>query len=221
MNSEKDSAKANPSEPQFKQTALKDVTAGHIHIEQIVQKIVNLGLPFSSQQLRFAQFLANTTYASLLVGGFWRLWHYGVDGQTLLMIILGSVLLFLTCVYYAWFWKPRGQSRYIPFRRLAIVACIAIPLLTGGGFFIWKATPPTQVVVLVANFANAQNADYRDDRGVTKQILRNLIEATEPYADVKVQALDRTIRVQEGSEVAQEIGRESCREKIKISDVDK
>lgn len=207
MNFEKDSAKANPSEPQFQQTALKDVTAGHIHIEQIVQKIVNLGLLFNSQHLQFAQFLANTVYISLLVIGFWRLRQHGADGQTLFMLVLGSVLLSLTGVYYAWFWKPEMQDkRSQRVRRFAMIACVAIPLLTGSGFFAWRALPPPQILVLVSNFANSQNADYRDDRGVTERILRNLIDTAEPYTDVKVQTLDQTIRIQDGSDVARNIG---------------
>lgn len=225
MGSEKDPAKANPSEPQFQQTALRDVTARDIQVGQIVQKIVYLGLPFNSQHLRFVQFLANTVYVSLLLGGFWRLWQQGADWATLLMLLLGSGLLCLTCLYYARFWKPERQDKGIPnseptdsdefvqrehtkhqsrqlTRRMAMIGFVTIPLLTWGGYEVWRALPSPQVLVLVANFANAQNADYRDDRGVTENILKNLQEATKSYADVKVQALDQTIRVQEGSEVA-------------------
>jgi hypothetical protein len=83
-----------------------------------------------------------------------------------------------------------------------MIAVVAIPLLTWGGFFVWSELPPPQVLVLVANFANTKNPDYRDDRGVTENILKNLQDETNLYADLKVQALDQTIRVQEGSEVA-------------------
>lgn len=208
MSSEKDPAKASPSEPQFQQTAASGLTAGgDIQIGQIVQKIVNLGLPFNSQHLRFVQFLANTVYASLLLGGFWRLWQQGADEKTLLMLILGGMLLSLTGAYYAWFWKPKVRDkRSRQFRRLAMVACVAIPLLTGSGFFVWSALPPPHVLVLVANFANSQNADYRDDRGVSIEILEKLQEAARPYADVKVQALDQMIRVQDGSKIARSKG---------------
>lgn len=204
MSSGKDPAEANPSEPQFQQTALRDVTARDIQIGQIVQKIVNLGLPFNSQHLRFVQFLANTVYASLLLEGFWRLWQQGADEKTLLMLTLGSMLLSLMEAYYAWFWQPKVQDRQSrQFRRLAMVACAAIPLLTESGFFVWSALPPPHVLVLVANFANSQNADYRDDRRrVTDNILEKLQEAARPYADVKVQALDQTIRAQDGSRIA-------------------
>lgn len=200
MSSEKDPAKANSSKPQFQQTVLRDVTARDIQIGQIVQKIVHLGLPFNSQHLRFVQFVVNTVYASLLLGGVWRLGQQGADEKTLLLLILGSVLLSLTGVYYAWFWKPKVQGKQSrQFRRLVVVACVAIPLLTWSRFFVWSALPPPHVLVLVANFANSQNVDYRDDRGVTGRILRNLRKATEPYPDVHVQPLDQTIRAQEGS----------------------
>lgn len=171
-----------PSEVNQSQVAAQNLTAGRdIQIGQILQLIVNLGLPFNSQHLRFAQFVANTVYASLLLGGFLRLGQHGADEKTLLMLILGCGLLSLTCVYYGWFWKPdKSVKRRQIKQRLEIVGCFAIPLLTWSGFFIWQAFPPSKVLVLVANFANAQNADYRDDRRVTENILKNLQDATKP-----------------------------------------
>jgi len=206
VSSDKDPAKANSSKPQFQQTALRDVTARDIQVGQIVQKIVNLGLPFNSQHFRFVQFLANTAYASLLLGRVWRLGQHGADEKTLLLLILGSVPLCLTGVYYAWFWKPKEDKQTQRFRRLVVVACVAVPLMTWGSFFVWSALPPPQVLVLVANFANSQNADYRDNWRVTESILKNLQNAAKPYTDVKVQTLDQTITAQDGSEDARAVG---------------
>jgi hypothetical protein len=118
-----------------------------------VQRIVYLGLPFNSRHLHFVQFLANSTYLACLVGGFIRLWQNGADSISLLLLIVGSGLLSLTCLYYAWFWKPEVQDKSTPsseppdsdervkvqqtkqqerqqLRRLAMVGFIAIPLLT-------------------------------------------------------------------------------------------
>ena len=143
------SAEANQS-----QVAAKGLTAGgNIQIGSIIQTIVNLGLPFNSQHLRFVQFLANLAYLACLSWGFVRLWQDGADFTTLLLLIAGSGLLSLTCLYYARFWKPELQDRSPSSselldtdeqvrkqriknrsrqrtRRLALIGIFAIPLLT-------------------------------------------------------------------------------------------
>ena len=99
--------------------------------------------------------------------------------------------------------KQRSRQQI---RRLAIVGFFVIPLLTFGGFLGWRSLPPPNILLLVANFANSQHPDYRDDRQVTAKILQNLTIQMEPYADVKVQALDKTITEQQGSDFARTEG---------------
>lgn len=216
----------NPAEVNQSQVAAQNLSAGgDIQIGQIVQKIVYLGLPVKSQHVRFVQFLANTLYGTSLLGGFLRLWRYGADWKALLMLVLGSGLLSLTCLYYAWFWKPEAQDKGDPgsapaesegtvqrqrtkhksrqrTRHLAMVGIVAIPLLTAAGFFVWRSLPAPNVLLLVADFDGVEQQNYQ----VTETILRNLRTATQPYTDVKVRALNQTITEQQGSDVARAIG---------------
>jgi tetratricopeptide (TPR) repeat protein len=218
---------AKPADHQFKQTAVSNVTARDIQIGQLVQKIVYWGLPFNSRHLRFVQVLANSAYLTCLLAGFIRLWQSGADFTTLLLLILGSGLLSLTCLYYAWFWRPEVQDKSAPdselpdsdervkaqrtrqqsrqrTRRLAIVGFVVIPLLTCAGFFVWQSLPPPNVLLLVADFDGVEQQNYQ----VTENILRNLRKATESYADVRVQALNQPITEQQGSEVARTAGKQ-------------
>jgi tetratricopeptide (TPR) repeat protein len=200
---DKDPTEANHSTPRVVQRILDGAKAQSIHIGRITQTIVYLGLPLNSRHLRFVQLLANSAYLTCLVGGFIRLWQNGADSNSLLLLIVGSGLLSLTCLYYAGFWKPEVQDKGAPMvRRLATVGVLAVPLLTCAGFFIWRSLPAPHVFLLVANLDGVEQQNYQ----VTENILRNLRNATKPYADVKVQALNQTITEQQGSEVARTVG---------------
>jgi tetratricopeptide (TPR) repeat protein len=221
----------NHSEANQSQVAAKNLTAGgDIRIDSIVQTIVNLGLPFNSQYLRFVQFLANSAYLTCLIWGFIRLWQNGADFTTLMMIIVGSGLLLLTCLYYAWFWKPEIQDRspLIPegsldneqverqrtkqrsrqqIRRLAIAGFFLIPLLTCAGFFGWRSMPPPKVLALVADFAGPSEKPFSEENvhvGIKfREKLKEAIKKDpEVYSDVKVESLGKTITAQQDSEVA-------------------
>jgi len=202
------------------------LTAGRdIQIGSIVQKIVYLGLPFNSRHLRFVQLLTNLAYLTCWMWGFVRLWQNGADFTTLLLLIFGSGLFSLTCLYYVWFWKPEVQDKSAPSseppdsdqwiktqqikqrlrqqtRRSAIFGMVAIPLLTYSGFLLWRSLPLTNVLLLVADFDGSNQQNYQ----VTETLLRNLRNATEAYTDVKVQALNQTITEQQGSDAARAAG---------------
>jgi hypothetical protein len=208
------------------QVAAKNLTAERdIRIGSIIQKIIYLGLPLNGQHLRFVQFLENSACLTCLICGFIRLWQNGADFTTLLLLITGSGLLSLTCLYYAWFWKPGVQDKSAPItelsdsdesvkaqpakkqlrqqaRRLAMIGTFAIPLLSGAGFLVWQSLPPTNTLLLVANFDGPNQQNYQ----VTETILRNLRNAAKAYTDVKVRALNQPITEQQGSEVARAEG---------------
>ncbi|MFN6474427.1 MAG: tetratricopeptide repeat protein, partial [Nostoc sp. SerVER01] len=225
MRLDEDPAEANHSEPRFQQRILSNVEAQSIQIGRIVQMIVYLGLPFNNRHRRFMQWLSIGVYLACLIGGFIRLWQNGADLIALLLLIVGSGLLSLTCLYYAGFWKPEVQDKSAPsseppdsdesvkvqrtkqrsrqrVRRLAMVGIFAIPLLTCAGFFAWRSLPAPNVLLLVADFDGVEQQKYQ----VTENILRNLRNATDPYADVKVQGLNQIITEQQGSEVARAVG---------------
>ena len=212
MSLDEDPTEQNRPDPRFKQTAVSHVQARDIQIGQIVQKTMYLGISSNSPLRPFALVISIALYLVLLIAGFVLLWRDGAGFVPLLLLIVGSGLLSLTCLYYAWFWKPEVQDISPPMpessaaeeqvkrqrtkqrsrqqiRRLAIVGFFLIPLLTYGGFLGWRSLPPPKVLLLVANFNGVGQQSY----GVTENILRNLRKATEPYADVKVQALNKTI----------------------------
>ncbi len=222
---DEDPTEENRLDLQFQQTAVSNVQARDIQIGQIVQKIVYLGIPPNSPLRPFALTISIALYLALLIVGFVLLWRDGVGFVPLLLLIMGSGLLSLTCLYYAWFWKPEVQDKspLIPegspadeqvkrqrtkqrsrqqIRRLAIVGFFLIPLLTCAGFFGWRSLPPANILLLVANFDGPNQQNYQ----VTETLLRNLRNATKDYTDVKVQALNQTITEQQGSDVARAEG---------------
>jgi tetratricopeptide (TPR) repeat protein len=225
MTLDEDPTEENRPDPQFRQTAVSNVQARDIQIGQIVQKIVYLGIPPNSPLRPFALVISIALYLTLLIVGFVLLWRDGAGFVPLLLLIVGSGLLSLTCLYYAWFWKPEVQDRspLIPegsldnervkrqrtkqrsrqqVRRLAIAGFFLIPLLTCAGFFGWRSLPPNNILLLVANFDGSNQQNYQ----VTETLLRNLRNATESYTDVKVQSLNQTITEQQGSDVARAEG---------------
>jgi len=93
------------------------------------------------------------------------------------------------------------------FTNLLLLVIFATPLVTCTGFFVWQlvwqSIPPNNILLLVANFDGQDQKDYR----LTEKFLRNLEEAVKPYPDVKVQALDRAITAQQGSDIARAEGK--------------
>jgi Tfp pilus assembly protein PilF len=225
MLGDEDPTQENRPEPRLPQTAVSHVQARDIQIGQIVQKIVYWGIPSNSPLRAFALVISIALYLTLLISGFVLLWRDGSGAVPLLLLCVGSGLLSLTCLYYARFWRPEIQDKNLPIsadspadelvkkhqikersrrqtRRLTMIGFIAIPVLTFCGFLVWRSLPPPSVLLLVANFDGVEQQTYR----VTENILRNLRKATEPYPDVKVQALNKSITEQQGSDVARAVG---------------
>jgi tetratricopeptide (TPR) repeat protein len=147
---------------------------------------------------------------------------------TLIALGVGILLALSICLYYALFWKPeqqdKGRSLFTPslldeqekaqakkerqrkqVRRLAVAGLILIPIFCGSGIASWKYTqslPPKDITVLVAEFDGSDSKNF----GVTETVINQLCQATEKYSDVKIQALNKSITEQEGSEVARTEG---------------
>ncbi|PSB14670.1 tetratricopeptide repeat protein [Phormidesmis priestleyi ULC007] len=195
---------------EFRQTAISNVEAQNIWVGRIFQTIIYFGISVNSSQRRFAQFLSILVYIACLVWGGIKLINGEPELSTYAMLVLGSGLLSLTCIYYAWFWKPelRDQSPSDPninssnklvkqqqtreqqrkwTRRSTMMGAIAIPLLTYGGFFIWQSLPPKHSIILLAEF--------EPDKGippyprVTNTIEEQLGAAIRPYSDIKLKRL--------------------------------
>jgi tetratricopeptide (TPR) repeat protein len=146
---------------------------------------------------------------------------------TLISLTVGILLLLGVCLYYARFWQPerqdQGQSAFSFtsdeqgqaqakkerlrqwIRRLAVAGLILIPVLSISGIAGWfyvQSLPPKNVIVLVVEFDGPDAKTY----GVTEEVIRQLREATKPYTDVEIQALNKPITEQEGSKAAQTEG---------------
>jgi tetratricopeptide (TPR) repeat protein len=146
---------------------------------------------------------------------------------TLISIAMGVLLLLGICLYYARFWKPerqdKGNSAFSPLtdqqvrtqakierqrkqiRRSAIAGIILIPILSCAGVTAWfylQGLPAKNVIVLVAEFDSPDAKTH----GITETIIRQLRQATEKYADVEIQALNKSVTEQEGSKVARAAG---------------
>lgn len=146
---------------------------------------------------------------------------------TLISISMGVLLLLCVCLYYARFWKPERQDKgnlaFSPLtdqqvraqakierqrkqvRRSAIAGLILIPILSCAGVATWfyiQSLPAKNVIVLVAEFDSPDAKTH----GVTETVIRQLRQTTEKYADVEIQALNKSITEQEGSKVARAAG---------------
>lgn len=146
---------------------------------------------------------------------------------TSISLTVGVLALLGVCLYYARFWRPgrqdQGQPASAPIsaeqtqaqakkerhrqwvRRLATAGLILIPILSlfgVAGWFYVQSLPAKNVIVLVADFDGPDAKAYR----VTDTVIGQLRQAAKRYADIEVQALDRSITEQEGSAVARTEG---------------
>lgn len=146
---------------------------------------------------------------------------------TLISLAIGVLLLLGICLYYARFWKPekhdRGRSAFEPssdeqvkaqakkerrrkrVRRSAVAGLILLPILSLSGVVGWQyfqSLPAKDIIVLVAEFDGPDPKTY----GVTEKVINQLRQATENYADVRVEALNKSITEQEGSKTARTVG---------------
>jgi tetratricopeptide (TPR) repeat protein len=176
----------------------------------------------------------------VLIGGFISLVStiYGFlklfveqDIRLLIYIILAVLIfiVFLICLYYAFFGKPEFQdtgSSIISLptnvliksqkkrekkqrivRYFSFIGLILIPTLTIFGFKSWQYVqnlPSKDINILVADF---DGPDSQKGYRVAAIIRDNLRKATTQYANIKVKALEKPITEQQGSEIAREEGK--------------
>jgi tetratricopeptide (TPR) repeat protein len=139
---------------------------------------------------------------------------------TLISLTVGILLLLGICLYYAALKQPQQQqdqweSAFMPLsaeqvqareknarnwhrmHRIAIAGLILIPILCMigvAGWFYAQSLPPKHLIVLVADFDGPDAKSYR----ITETIINQLRQATQRYADVEIQALNKPITIQEG-----------------------
>jgi hypothetical protein len=89
-------------------------------------------------------------------------------------------------------------------RNLALIGLIAIP--TGSSVWTYiEYRPLSYFLVLVANFDGPENEKYR----ITEDIIFKLRGATEKYRrEVKIESLNESVTVLQGSEIAKQKGKE-------------
>ena len=160
--------------------------------------------------------------------GFVKLWQGDAGLVTLVLLVLGVLLVWLACLYFARFWQPEQQDEspklVLPaptgkpekqqqkqekkrkgIRRLAVVGLVLVPLLAAGGGLGWRhvqSLPSEEVVILVADFKGPDPEKY----AVTEEILQPLRQEVEKsYEGAKVEGLGRTVTEQDGSKVARAI----------------
>jgi tetratricopeptide (TPR) repeat protein len=146
---------------------------------------------------------------------------------TLISLTVAILLLLVVCLYYARFWQPERQYQtqlaFSPpseeeakaqakkarhrkwIRGSALAGTILIPILSLSAVAGWlyvKSLPAKKIIVLVADFDGPDPKTY----GVTETVIGQLRQATAKYADVEIQALNKSITEQEGSKVAQAEG---------------
>ncbi len=145
--------------------------------------------------------------------GFVKLWQGDTTLVTIVMLVVGIGGGMFACAYVAFKRTPplieggKGVLQYRQWRRSALTGLIMIPLLAVGGvgyYFYEQATPPTKVVVLVADFDGPESQNYR----VTEAILEQLRDATKKYPDVEVKAWAQRITAQQGSNFARKTGKQ-------------
>ena len=115
-----------------------------------------------------------------------------------------TIGFYLTCLIgvFIRLWKNGAD-----FTTLLLLVIFAIPLLICAGFFVWQfvwqSIPPHSIIVLVANFDGLDEKHYR----VGTKFRTALKKAVKPYSDVKVQALDKVITEEQGSDIARAEGK--------------
>ncbi|MGV0023467.1 tetratricopeptide repeat protein [Phormidesmis priestleyi] len=209
--------KAPPEQESSKSNILQKIIegnffGGNVTIGRIIQIAINIAFPFQSQHSRFAQFVALLGYITFILVGFYRLEDHGfADLYTQCLLIIGTVLLSLTCSYYAWFWVPH-RAKVIAkkrqrIRRFSMFSIVVIPLLIYTGFnalsYIASETP----IIVVAKFKGEEVKGYYKDQYQVRDEIREKVESSTNTEEerAKVLSLDNPI---EGFDVAEKEGKQ-------------
>ena len=146
--------------------------------------------------------------------GFIQVWQGNTGLIAGITLFVGIAFLWLTCLYFARFWKPESEDRSpaglvdsdesIQSQRAkenqrkivrfgAKISAFIIPLLTLFavlGFFVWQNLPVKSTIILLANFDDPEAQNHH----VTDTIFGNLEPLATKYPDLKVERLDKIIK---------------------------
>jgi tetratricopeptide (TPR) repeat protein len=98
------------------------------------------------------------------------------------------------------------QPKFSRLTRRVVLSSVILAFILSTAHFVvrfWKRDSSNEVKMLIARFEGPDSKSYR----VQEIILAQLQRATKEYGDVSIQALDKEITAQEGSEVARAEGK--------------
>jgi tetratricopeptide (TPR) repeat protein len=88
------------------------------------------------------------------------------------------------------------QNRWL---RLCVALSMAVAVGVGGVALYRHVRPPSKITILVAEFDRPDS-----NRGITETVYQNLREATKPFEDIELQALERHITEQRSEDAKRE-----------------
>jgi tetratricopeptide (TPR) repeat protein len=166
-----ESPNGNPSEKQpfknFIQSLFSNGRDRSINTRDILQTIINLGLPFSQGHRRFLSVQLLAFYVGAWCVGLIWLILGNVDLWTWLLLLGSGGMLWLRSAYRLWFRKKRSDlaksvataasnsPMYEKGHIFALASLLAILLTTGAGYITSQSVLPSKVLMLVAELEQA------------------------------------------------------------------
>jgi tetratricopeptide (TPR) repeat protein len=186
-------------------------------------------LKFKRSKMKLQELLKkNREYITTLIGTVISIFTLiqtiqGKAGDATLILLAIGVCVLWGNFFYIYF-KKEASSLVLPAtgkssekkifsysrkaRRFAFGGIIVLPLIclvSSGVWFHIKSKPSDKFLILVCDFDGPEQKNYR----VTEIIIEQLREAVKKYPEVEVQALNKPVNAQDGSQTAWVLGKEN------------